>query len=493
MADIPNRSDLEAELARRFSKLSSAHRKELLSLLGNPPNYGNVPGSFWDRVMSELNGSFVPFLAEIYMDSAERLVAGLPIGVSWDLINTQAAIWARNYGGELVRDITNTTRRAVGEMVAAFFERGQTRGDLEAALTRLFGPARAETIAITEITRAATRGEQEIAIEIAKLGVEMIPVFQTSNDDLVCPICAPLNNKQMIGEYEGVYPPLHPRCLPGDTLVLPIGRIAAGSERWYEGDIVTIETLENQLTVTPNHPILTRSGWVAAGLLQEGDYVLGYSARQWEAEFVKIDNQNGISAIKNIFSSLDVDGFRVPVAAPDFHGDGAGSDVAVIRPNREVVDNIQTDLSKPMPKNPLIGRNIVLETSFTHLGSKTQLIEGDISTAGSIVSGFDLAQALLGGHIFPLDNCRLRLVTGADSGLQEALPEGPSVDTSLLGKLVLGFSGDISLQKIIKVRNMDFAGHVYNLQTESGLYVAAGIITHNCRCWLNHELPPVKR
>ena len=143
MPDIPNRAELEAELARRFSKLSAAHRRELLSLLGNPPSIGNVPAAFWDKVASQLNGSFVPFLAEIYMASAERMLPGLPIGVDWGLVNTRAAEWARNYGGELIRNITNTTRRAVGESVAAFFERGQTRGDLEMALGRLFGPTRA--------------------------------------------------------------------------------------------------------------------------------------------------------------------------------------------------------------------------------------------------------------------------------------------------------------------------------------------------------------
>lgn len=209
MPDIPNRAQLEAELARRFSKLSAAHRRELMRLLGTPPNMGNVPAAFWEKVASELNGSFVPFMAEIYMASAERLISTLPIGVDFGLVNERAAAWARNYSGELIRNITNTTRRAVGESVAAFFERGQTRADLEAALGRLFGPMRAEMIGVTEVTRAATQGELEIARELAQDGIVMVPVWQTNNDELVCPICSPRNGKEITDNF---FPPAHARC-----------------------------------------------------------------------------------------------------------------------------------------------------------------------------------------------------------------------------------------------------------------------------------------
>lgn len=209
MADIPNRDELEAELARRFSKLSTAHRKELLTLLGNPPNYGNVPGSFWEKVLSQLNGAFIPFLSEVYLDAAERLVDGLPIGVDWGLVNVQAMSWARTYGGELIRDISSTTQRAVREAVGDFFEQEMTRGDLEARLVRLFGPKRAEMIAITEITRAASMGEQEIARELSAMGINMIPIWQTRNDELVCEICGPKHGKPIT---DGEYPPAHPRC-----------------------------------------------------------------------------------------------------------------------------------------------------------------------------------------------------------------------------------------------------------------------------------------
>lgn len=209
MADIPNRTELEAELAKRFSKLSAKHKKEIMALLGDPPNIGNVPASFWKKMAAELNGSFIPFLSEVYMDAAERLVEGLPIGVDWGLVNEHAAQWARGYSFDLVRGITATSRRATQEAIGAFFEQGMTRGDLEARLSRIYGTVRAESIAVTEVTRAASFGEQEVAREIAGDGIDMIPIWQTNNDELVCSVCGPLHDNPITDNF---YPPAHPRC-----------------------------------------------------------------------------------------------------------------------------------------------------------------------------------------------------------------------------------------------------------------------------------------
>jgi hypothetical protein len=49
------------------------------------------------------------------------------------------------------------------------------------------------------------------------------------------------------------------------------------------------------------------------------------------------------------------------------------------------------------------------------------------------------------------------------------------------------------LQQIIEIGRNKFSGHVYNLQTETDIYIADGIITHNCRCDVRYELPKVPR
>jgi len=210
MPDIPNRDELEAEIARRFSKLSAKQRKELMRLLGDPPNFSNIPPSFWEQMKNELTGIFIPVLSMIYLDSAERLVAELPIGVDWGIMNEAASRWARQYSFELVGGITDKSRRATQEAIAGFFEQGMTRADLEATLIRIYdSPTRAELIGVTEVTRAASEGDQEIARQLAKDGFSLIPVWMTSEDERVCEICAPLNEKVI---ENNSYPPAHPRC-----------------------------------------------------------------------------------------------------------------------------------------------------------------------------------------------------------------------------------------------------------------------------------------
>jgi hypothetical protein len=62
-------------------------------------------------------------------------------------------------------------------------------------LAPVFSPARAELIAVTEITRAASAGVELTRKEIAKAGIEMGRVWQMNNDELTCPVCGGLNGK----------------------------------------------------------------------------------------------------------------------------------------------------------------------------------------------------------------------------------------------------------------------------------------------------------
>ena len=146
-------------------------------------------------------------------------------GVDWDLVNEDAANWARDYGGKLVKDISTTTRRGVGNAVSNFYTEAQTMGELTGNMTTfrdnlgtVFSPQRAEMIAVTEVTRSAAEGEREMAKELAKEGIIMVEVWQTRNDDLVCEICGPRNGiEELKGSGDAYWdrnmgPPGHPRC-----------------------------------------------------------------------------------------------------------------------------------------------------------------------------------------------------------------------------------------------------------------------------------------
>jgi hypothetical protein len=213
MPDIPNRDELERILARKLGGLNRRQLGKLLELMGDPPKIENVPLSFWDDAGKELAQVVTPFSERVYLESAERMLESVPIGVDWSLVNEAASSWARQYSYELVGGINDTSRRAVGQAVANFYDQGLTMGDLRGRLGRIFSPVRADMIAQTEVTRAAAEGEREVVAEIAKEGIRMVEVWQTSNDELVCPICGPRHGKKVgDGWTRNQGPPAHPRC-----------------------------------------------------------------------------------------------------------------------------------------------------------------------------------------------------------------------------------------------------------------------------------------
>ena len=209
MADLANRDKLEKQYMRLLAKLLNAYGGRLLEELGDPPDLANLPPDFWDREAEELVRALAPFGERVYLDAAAQMMETLPSGVDWALVNEAAVTWANQYTFELVRGITQTNINLLQTSVSAYFDQGQTIGELEQRLLNAFGPIRAEMIAVTEVTRAASEGEQQIAKELAEQGIHLLPIWQTNNDALVCPICGPKHNKEI---KDGVYPPAHPRC-----------------------------------------------------------------------------------------------------------------------------------------------------------------------------------------------------------------------------------------------------------------------------------------
>lgn len=440
-----------------------------------------IPDEFWSAEERALYDELYPLLLAAALEAAEQALAGVGMAVDWALVNIGVRRWASEYTYDLVKGITGTTRTFLQEALRDWIDSGAPLDTLAGVLEPMFGPIRAEMIAVTEVTRAFAQGNIETW---RASGFVTEQRWMTVEDGHVCTtICAPLDGKTFPLGDPAHTPPGHVNCLPGNTLVLPVGGVTAGSERWYEGDVIVIETLVNQLTVTPNHPILTHSGWRAAGQLMQGEDVWCYGRSNWEA-LRNENNQHGIASIEDVFGTLGLVEFRMPVAPPDFHGDGAGSDVAAIRPNSEIMDNRQTQVREPSAQRFFTGRDVIPEIALPFSGSSAQFGEGNHPAPSSVMSGFHLSGALSAGHARPLQRLGLGWIAGANPGFMQALAKGAPVDTSLAGELILGLASEVTLQKIVKIRKEYFTGHVYNLQTASGLFVAAGIVTHNCRCYL---------
>jgi len=209
MPDIPDRDSTESELAKFLGKWFKEQQKLIIQLLGDPPDINNIPPEFWNEIGAEAEAVLRPFLSKQSLLAAERLLETVSIGIDWALINQAAADWARQYTYDLVRGINDTSRQTLQRIIPRYFEQAMTQGELRETLGNLYSPVRAEMIARTEVTRAAVEGERMTVAEIEKYGYRMKPIWQTRNDEIVCPICGPKHDKEI---NDGQYPPAHPRC-----------------------------------------------------------------------------------------------------------------------------------------------------------------------------------------------------------------------------------------------------------------------------------------
>ncbi len=230
MADITNRAGLEAEIARAIAKLNGSEMNRLLKALGNPPNTDNVPEPFWADYGDSLRALLEPLLKRLYLNQANRLGADIGrVKIDWALVNENAAAWAKDYTFDLVKGVVDTMTGSVNDNLQALlrdaisggFVDSLTNAQIAERLSPAFGVARAEMIAVTETTRAAAAGETALVEQLAESGIRMVATWNTSEDELVCATCEPLDGvaesskggwkSPTTGETIDM-PPAHPYC-----------------------------------------------------------------------------------------------------------------------------------------------------------------------------------------------------------------------------------------------------------------------------------------
>jgi len=162
-------------------------------------------------------------LVAIVTEQAMRTAA--TVGVTFDpaVINAGAVAWARTYTYELVKGLTETTLDVVRGAIEQFVATpGMTMGEVAKLLEPAFGEARAKMIAMTETTRAFSQSTNAMQELLAKSGIKMTRIWRTQNDEMVCPVCGPLNGKGEI-EWADEFPegpPAHVNCRCVTALML---------------------------------------------------------------------------------------------------------------------------------------------------------------------------------------------------------------------------------------------------------------------------------
>jgi len=211
MPDLTGRDDFEARIAKLLGKAGAETRRELLALLGDPPQAEALTPEVWAAIEKRYTGALLPELQGVYMAALEETAAQVGVGFAWDIANERAISWARQYSYELVRGINGTSQQWLTSAITDFYNANLSYDELIKRVATVFGPARAESIAVTEVTRAASAGAMEFQRELNEMGMTTVEVWQTARDDVTCPICAPLQSKKR-GDGWDSPPPAHPRC-----------------------------------------------------------------------------------------------------------------------------------------------------------------------------------------------------------------------------------------------------------------------------------------
>lgn len=407
----------------------------------------------------------------------------------------------------------------------------------------------ANRIAQTELHRAQT---DQIAKNL--MGFEQLDVVQIvlSHSHPKTDICDRYAGQDAYGLGPGLYPkakapkpPYHPHCLPGDSLITSCGRISAVSKRWYEGDIVVITMASGeQLTATPNHPVLTPSGWCPIGSLKKGFQVVSSDATE-RPEFGDNDYCSVPASISEIaeafFCSSKVLSREVPTSAPHFHGDGMNGQVAIIGANSELWDRVDASTDECIMDDSLMFANdaeLLLGDGISDTRREfcSRSPDGRMRSAGSFQSfvgteASEINRLLLAGSpesnavcledsidrqpryserlgdgistktskvLF--DNRELNPIGSSgsviprlaasivDTEFFESAPDSFGINANLAGDILKIPPGSIQFQDVVNVDRYFWCGHVYNLETDNGYYTCNGIVIHNCRCLIRPRL-----
>lgn len=118
--------------------------------------------------------------------------------------------------------------------------------------------------------------------------------------------------------------------------------------RDYSGVLIELTFADGaNLSVTPNHPILTKRGWVSAGELVKGDYLIQHSVG--DNFLVQPQNEYRYAAAQSLANLAERTGHicRVTNARVNFHGDVPNHDVEVIAFPRKLWDTLKSSFFKP--------------------------------------------------------------------------------------------------------------------------------------------------
>jgi hypothetical protein len=288
-----------------------------------------------------------------------------------------------------------------------------------------------------------------------------------------------------------LWTPIHYNSFRPETAVS--GSFVAGTRMLYAGKVIELETARgNHLAVTPNHPIATPSGFVAACELNKGSKVLAHCVGAEKVRAAKgprptpetRDDQHEPARIDEVFGALvEIFGMRTAdIVSGDFHGDAERGNGHVDIAGSEGVlrDRVAGKVGGDCKHLRLEPSNVSDVSSTSPGDVRLDRIGTPGTPAGGPHSGE--ASGNMAGVTSTPPYRRVGATARLDAALQELAAEGVTADAGLFRELLERYPALVALDEVIDVCEVDWSGHVYDLQSTTGLIIAAGLVCSNCRC-----------
>ena len=427
-----------------------------------------------------------------------------------------------------IQGVQGTALTRLGNVLADGIASGDSVQTIAGSMTDMvMSPDRALVIANTETARSM------VSATLSTYDQNGVAQWEWMAEDDACPICDALDGQTFdVSDSGAEQIPEHPSCFPAGTLI-NTPTVIGSTERWFDGELVEITTAAGEfVSVTPNHPILTDKGWIAAGLLDEGNNIIRCIDVERVILSVDPDNNYRPSVIEDIAKtfggSLGVVSSSVPTSAIDFHGDGLNGQISIIRSNGLLGSYDEATIAQHGNHRVFTIPNVYSSVGFNSVGDLDTSFERGHASPNGVMGSLGKSQPVFAGGIGHSDVHRCANISRLDSMLNQSSTNNSTGDSEFKSQRLLSFSSEItsnygfgdvdairasndfsSLQgsrqgaagdsgalanffdglagliesdRIVHLGRVSFSGHVYNLQTTTGWYVANGMIVHNCRC-----------
>lgn len=301
----------------------------------------------------------------------------------------------------------------------------------------------------------------------------------------------------------------HPNAiLGGEHKINTWGKAQAGSKGSYCGPSVTIRTSKfDEVTVSPNHPVLTRRGWIAAQRVRKGDYLFRTcQSGTSPVNIVSTPNfDDMVTTVEEEFSALKerLVVVNTPTAGHNFNDDRKflKNEVCVVVPDNGLL---------PVPDAQIVQETGEVFFDWPDMGGADPIscgsqdfcrvtVGGSPSILGplfdSYPSSFQPAKNgctgdveiwgdLLGSETFAVEP---NDVLGVNVGARDREIFGKLIynvrpgDSKDVGEVTNAVPGGAEPVEVTSVVFGFFEGHAYDFHTEDGIYAANNLILHNCR------------